>query len=187
MDINLMIVDDEPEIVQMLSRHFRFLGYSVDTASDGMEALEKMTNTKTDIVISDIMMPRMDGVELCGAIRKDYPMTRVIMITGYVTLANALACCRRGAETCIFKPLEDLSEVELAVENAVEKIQHWLNIFAKLSDLPHSDISNENIKETISKSLHSQTSNLKRTNKKRATSNKLDENNTKTTDIERKG
>lgn len=139
MNINLMIVDDEQEIVEMLSRHFRFLGYHVYTANDGIEALEKMAITKTDIVISDIMMPRMDGVELCAAIRKDYPMIRVIMITGYVTLANALACCRRGAETCIFKPLEDLSEVELAVSQAVEKIQHWLNIFARLSDTENKE------------------------------------------------
>ena len=132
MPVNLLVVDDELEIREMLSRHFRFLGYDVDTAENGQDALDKMAERKTDIVISDIRMPVMDGPELCKRIRLDFPMTRVIMITGYVTLENALACLRRGADTCVFKPLEDMTELEQAVNRSVEMIQTWMK---KLTEL----------------------------------------------------
>lgn len=125
MKARLLIVDDETEICEMLSRHFRYLGFQVDTASDGIEAMEKLAQVRTEVVISDIVMPGMDGVELLRAIRQQYPMIHTIMITGYVTLENALACMRHGADICIFKPLEDLNELEEAVEFAVGRLKRW--------------------------------------------------------------
>ena len=125
MNARLLIVDDEPEICEMLSRHFRYIGFHVDTASDGIEALEKLAKARTEVIISDIVMPQMDGVELLRTIRQQYPMIHTIMITGYVTLENALACMRHGADTCVFKPLEDLTELEEAVEFAVGRLKRW--------------------------------------------------------------
>lgn len=125
MKARLLIVDNEPEIREMLSRHFRYLGFKVDVASDGVDALEKLTKDRTEVIISDIVMPRMDGVELLKIVRNEYPMIHTIMITGYVTLENALACMRYGADTCIFKPLEDLTELEEAVEVAVRWLKRW--------------------------------------------------------------
>ena len=135
MEIKLLIADDEKDIRDMLSRHFRYLGYHVLTAAHGKEALDIMACEKVDIVISDIMMPVMDGAELCSHIRRDYPITRIIMITGYVSLDNALSCLRRGADTCIFKPLEDLTELEKAVERSVETLQRWVNILKQLTTM----------------------------------------------------
>ena len=74
MKARLLIVDDEIEICEMLSRHFRYLGFHVDTASDGIEALEKLAKARTEVVISDIVMPQMDGVELLRTIRQQYRM-----------------------------------------------------------------------------------------------------------------
>jgi CheY-like chemotaxis protein len=133
MNAQLLVVDDELEIRDMLSRHFRYLGYDVRTAEDGADALAALEANKTDVVISDILMPNMDGIELLRAIRQQYPMVRVIMITGYVTMENVLACMRQGAETCIFKPIEDLSELEKAVGRAVEDIRNWLQILGALA------------------------------------------------------
>lgn len=132
MNVHILIVDDEEEIREMLSRHFRYLGYSVSTAGNGKEALEELSKTKIDIVISDISMPEMDGVALLRIMRTDYPTIRPIMITGYVTLENALSCLRYGAETCVFKPLEDLSELEEAVTQVVRRIQRWHKILGDL-------------------------------------------------------
>ena len=66
---NILIVDDEVEIQQMLARHFTYLGYAVVTASNGVEALQKLGKQKFDILISDIMMPEMTGVELLRQVR----------------------------------------------------------------------------------------------------------------------
>ncbi len=130
--MHLLIVDDEADIREMLSRNFRYLGYSVDTAANGKEALEVLGRVKVDILISDIMMPEMNGVDLLRAVRNDYPMVRSIMITGYVTLENALACLRFGADYCIFKPLTDLRELESAVEESAQKIRYWLTVMREL-------------------------------------------------------
>lgn len=132
MSARLLIVDDETEIREMLSRHFRLHGFEVDLAGDGEAALAVMADKRIDIVISDILMPGIDGVSLLRAMRKQYPMVRAIMITGYVTLENALACMRQGAETCVFKPLDDLSELDEAVDRALEGLRRWQD---KLRDL----------------------------------------------------
>jgi len=132
MSARLLIVDDEVEIREMLSRHYRLMGYEVDLAANGRDALEVLAAKRIDVVISDIMMPEMNGVDLLKAIREQYPMLRVIMITGYVTLDNALACMRHQADTCVFKPLDDLSELDSAVGLALDGLRQWQQ---KLRDL----------------------------------------------------
>ncbi|MGB0680382.1 MAG: response regulator [Polyangiales bacterium] len=132
---SLLVVDDEAEIRSLLQRHFRYLGWQVEVAEDGLAALDVLAIQRTDIVISDVRMPRMDGVTLLENIRRDYPMIRVIMITGYVNQESILACMRQGAETCVFKPLEDLIQLEEAVDNAMKTIKHWWVILADLQSM----------------------------------------------------
>lgn len=132
MKASLLIVDDEREIRDALARHFRFLDYDIDTAENGRVALENMALKKYDVVISDIVMPELDGVALLRAVRHDYPMVRVIMITGYVTQEHVMACLRHSAEACIFKPWHDLREIETAVHDAVARIQDWKNKMRQL-------------------------------------------------------
>ncbi len=132
MKVSLLIVDDEIKITQMLQRHFQFLGFDVHIASDGIEALKVLEQHHIHIVVSDIMMPNMNGVQLLAEIREHYPMIQVIMITGYVTINNALSTMREGARTCIFKPLEDLTLLEDAVNNAVKHVKQWIDILDEL-------------------------------------------------------
>lgn len=122
---HVLIVDDEAEIRKALVAYFRTRGYDVDAAEDGTAALDVLAVKRTDVLISDIVMPRMDGVELLRQVRQQYPMTRVIMITGHVTLENALACMRHGADTCVFKPFEELGELREAVERSVASLERW--------------------------------------------------------------
>lgn len=131
----LLIVDDEQEIREMLSRHFRMMDYDVALACNGREALEVLAKTRTDVVISDIRMPEMDGVALLREVRNQYPMTHVIMITGYVTIENALTCMRKQADTCVFKPLTDLSELEEAVEAGMAALARWNRKFRELQGM----------------------------------------------------
>ena len=135
MKVRILVVDDEQEIREMVQRHFRFLGFHVDTAENGLDALRIMQGKRYDIVISDIMMPEMLGTDMLREIRKQYPMTHVIMVTGYVTLDNALTCMRLGADTLILKPLEDLGELEAAVERSVAAVARWLNLLKKLQEM----------------------------------------------------
>ena len=131
----LLVVDDESELREMLARHFRLLDYFVELAGNGREALEVLARTRIDVVISDIRMPEMDGVALLREVRRQYPMVRVIMITGYVTLENALACMRNQADTCVFKPLQDMTELEEAVNGAMESLARWNRKFRELQGM----------------------------------------------------
>ncbi len=135
----LLVVDDEAELREMLVRHFRLMGYSAEQAGNGCEALEVLARCRIDVVISDIRMPEMDGVALLREVRRQYPMIRVIMITGYVTLENALACMRNQADTCIFKPIQDMAELEQAVESALESLARWNRKFRELQGMKPTD------------------------------------------------
>lgn len=135
MNESLLIVDDEPEIRIALARRYSLRGLSVEVADSGKTALELLARKPFQVVISDIKMPKIDGIELLRKIRNEYPMTRVIMMTGYVTLENGLACLRHGADTCIFKPFEDLSEMDTAVHNALAYLDHWERKLLELKGL----------------------------------------------------
>ena len=125
MSKDILIVDDEKPIRDSIARHYRLKGYEVDTAENGLDALDKLSQDSYKAVVTDIRMPEMDGVELLGRVRDECPLTRCIVITGYVTLGNALAAIRQGADACIFKPIEDMQELDMAVEHAIKSITDW--------------------------------------------------------------
>jgi len=129
--IKILAVDDEAEITESIKRHLRFLGYEVETASSGAEALERLQEKNFHVVVTDLVMPEMNGIELLKQIRADHPMTQVIAITGYVTLGKALACLRHGAEALVLKPL-DMTALEKAVLDASAKIQNWMYVLKDL-------------------------------------------------------
>jgi YesN/AraC family two-component response regulator len=139
MSFNVLIVDDEEEIRDMLGRHFRLLGYEILKARNGKEALQILSENRIEAVITDIIMPEMDGIELLQRLKEDHPMIRIIVMTGYVTLENALACMRHGAETIIFKPLEDLTEMEDALNQIVEKMKSWQTKLRQLRGMKNSN------------------------------------------------
>ncbi len=121
----LMIVDDEQSVRKGLKGYFSVRGFEIHEAGDGMEALDILSEKRVDLIISDILMPRMNGVELLCEVRKQYPMIRVIMITGQVKLEYALTCMRKGADDCIFKPISDMKELDDAVKESYHKLKRW--------------------------------------------------------------
>ena len=131
----ILIVDDELEIRNLLTRHFTFEDYSILEAADGREALDILENNKVDVVISDIVMPRMSGVEMLEIISTEYPMIRTVMMTGYVTQTHLLKCMQFHAETVIYKPINDLQEIEDAVNNAFLSLNRWKNKLKILKEM----------------------------------------------------
>lgn len=116
----ILAIDDEVGIRELLRSELTRQGYAVDTASNGEEAIEKVKIEKFDIIISDIKMPKMDGIETLAAIKKISPETEVIMITGYATVENAVRAMKEGAYDFIQKPF-NLDELSILIEKALEK------------------------------------------------------------------
>lgn len=130
---SILIVDDEEQIRKSLAMHFRLRGYTVETAANGKEALEILANTRIFVVITDLRMPVMEGIDLLRHIKQDYPLIRSIVMTGYVTLDNALSCMRLGADAFVLKPIIDFTELDEAVTRALSGVQRWVEMLGKLT------------------------------------------------------
>lgn len=101
--MNILVVDDDPEIVSFLKRGLIYEGYSVDTAGDGTEALARAREMEPDLVILDIMMPGIDGVEVSKRLRQasDVP---ILMLTAKGTVADKITGLDSGADDYLVKP-----------------------------------------------------------------------------------
>src|SRR3989339_88630 len=120
--IRLLIIDDEQGIRDLLSYELTSRGYEVVTANDGLEALEKIKADHFHIVISDVKMPRMGGLETLEAIKKMGLGIEVIMTTGFGSVDTAVDCMKKGAYDFIMKPY-NLDELTYLIEKAYEKLK----------------------------------------------------------------
>lgn len=103
---SILLVDDDPGIRESMQAILMLQGYHVDLAASGSEALELCADSYYDVVLMDIMMPGMDGVETLRQIKQRYPGIRVIMITGMEGGAEGERALAEGAEALFRKPLD---------------------------------------------------------------------------------
>ena len=101
----ILVVDDDPEILGMIRRGLTYEGYAVDTAADGMEALQKAVDQQPDLVILDVMMPRLDGTEVARRLRKATAVP-ILMLTAKGTVADKVAGLDSGADDYLVKPFD---------------------------------------------------------------------------------
>src|SRR4026207_1523361 len=101
----ILIVDDEPGIRQSLKGVFEDEGFATESVSSGEECLKKIAQSAFDLVLLDIWLPGIDGLETLRRLRELSPSTRVIMISGHATIATAVAATKLGAYDFIEKPL----------------------------------------------------------------------------------
>lgn len=116
----ILVVDDEPLIREILVRKLSDTGYKVTQADNAITALEIMAEKPFPLVLSDIMMPRMDGLEFLKRLKLHYPDTAVVMITAVSNVNIAIEALREGAFDYILKPF-NLEEIVLSLRNAQEK------------------------------------------------------------------
>ncbi|MFZ0391160.1 MAG: sigma-54 dependent transcriptional regulator [Calditrichia bacterium] len=119
MAIRILIVDDEPTIRETLSVVLNEEGYNAETAANGQEALEKLTENNFDLVITDLKMPEIGGIELLEKIKQKAPRTSVMIITAYATVESAIQALRLGAYDYMIKPLE-FDDVILRIQRLIE-------------------------------------------------------------------
>jgi two-component system nitrogen regulation response regulator NtrX len=116
----ILIIDDEQAIRDTLKDILTYEGYTVDTAKNGKEGVETLTNNLYDAVLSDIKMPGMDGMEFLSKAIEISPDTPVIMISGHGTIELAVEAVRKGAYDFIAKP-PDLNRLLITIKNAIDK------------------------------------------------------------------
>jgi DNA-binding NtrC family response regulator len=121
---HILVIDDEPDVLNMIERVLKLEDYIVTTAINGKQALEKLHETPFDLVITDIRMPGMDGLELIRQIRAFNPLIEVIVLSGYATLENAIEALKEGgAFYFVMKPLNDIDSFYHIISQALQKRQ----------------------------------------------------------------
>lgn len=101
----ILVIDDEKSIRNTLKEILEYEGHEVQDAPDGLEGLKKIEAEKFDIILSDIKMPKMDGMELLDKILELQNDTPIIMISGHGTIETAVEAIKKGAYDFIAKPL----------------------------------------------------------------------------------
>ncbi|MBT8369869.1 MAG: response regulator, partial [Deltaproteobacteria bacterium] len=133
MEKSILLVDDEEGIRKVLSIVLADMGFRVHTASSGAEALQIFKDIRPPIVLTDIKMPEMDGLELLRAVKKVSPDTEVIMITGHGDMDLAIKSVKYEATDFVTKPIND-EVLEIAIKRAQERI----SMRQKLYDYTHN-------------------------------------------------
>jgi two-component system response regulator PilR (NtrC family) len=119
---NLLVVDDEQGMRQLLSLVFGRAGHQVRVAENGRRALELLREDPADLIISDVKMPDMDGIQLLRGVREFLPEAAVVMMTAFATVETAREAFKLGADDFIQKPF-DVDELKLIVEKALERLR----------------------------------------------------------------
>lgn len=117
---NILIIDDEPPIRRALKDVLEFEKYVVEDAADGLEGLVKIKQKRFDVILLDVKMPKMDGMEALDRIQEITPETPVVMISGHGTIETAVEAVKKGAFDFIAKPL-DLNRLLITIRNALDK------------------------------------------------------------------
>ena len=117
----ILLADDEESIRNLMRMTLELDGYEVSMAEDGLKALEIFEREKPELVLLDVKMPGMSGIEVLGQIRAKAPDTEVIMITGHGDMDMAVECLRREASNFLTKPISE-ELLSLSLKRAMEKI-----------------------------------------------------------------
>ena len=122
MERTVLIVDDDPHVREVMHQIFLSNGHKCTLAGDGREGLEVFQNTHPPLVVTDIKMPGMDGVELLRAVREADQDAAVIVLTGAADMKTAIECLRLGAYDFILKPV-NIEELLIAADRALERLR----------------------------------------------------------------
>ncbi|MDP4130010.1 MAG: sigma-54 dependent transcriptional regulator [Bacteroidota bacterium] len=117
---NILIIDDEKAIRKTLSEILSYEGYKIDESGDGEEGFRKFKEKEYDVILCDIKMPRMDGIEFLEKAKESNPDIPIIMISGHGTIETAVEAVKKGAYDYISKP-PDLNRLLITIRNAMDK------------------------------------------------------------------
>lgn len=123
---NILVVDDSQELTTVIADFLEMFGYSVSTAGDGVDALDQLDTRNTNIIVSDINMPRMDGLSLMTEVKRRYPDLPVVIITGFSVSEARKIAIEQGADAFVAKPfhLRELKEVIDSVCDRPQVTEH---------------------------------------------------------------
>jgi DNA-binding NtrC family response regulator len=153
---NILIIDDEKAIRKTLGEILSYEGYKIDEAGDGEEGLKKFKDKEYDVILCDIKMPKIDGIEFLEKAKESNPDIPIIMISGHGNIDTAVEAVKKGAYDFISKP-PDLNRLLITIRNAMDKTSLVAETkvlkrrISKVQEMVGVSLPIEKIKETIDK------------------------------------
>ena len=118
-NVNILVVEDDKNLTEIFKDYLTHIGYSVEEANDGLEGLDKFRKGAFQLVLSDLKMPRMGGVELLKHIKQLDPQALVLILTGYGSIGSAIEAISNGAYDYLTKPVK-LQELGATIRRALK-------------------------------------------------------------------
>lgn len=116
----ILIVDDESDLRSLLAHELANIGYDIQEASDGAEAIELLKQHRFDLALLDILMPGVNGIQVLKYIHDHIPTTKAIMLTGYADLKHAMEAKEYGAKDFIGKPYK-IDDITITIERLLKE------------------------------------------------------------------
>jgi len=116
----VLLVDDEEEFINTLGQRLSARNLKVTTSTSGPDAIDKVDRQDFDVIVLDLAMPGMDGLEVLKRIKTDHPDAEIIMLTGHGSVESGIAAMKLGAEDFLEKPV-DMSELLVKIQEATKK------------------------------------------------------------------
>ncbi len=151
----ILVVDDSPTTLEVVERNLTAEGYRVFTCTGVAEAIEVLEGTPVDLVITDLKMPKVSGLELVRHVRENFKDTEVMMFTGYPSIQGAVEAVKTGAEEYLAIPFTD-EELLSAVRRALEKLRirrYGWSISAQAPPAPHGLIGESEAMRKVSRAI----------------------------------
>jgi len=120
--VRVLVVDDDPAIRELLKNFLESVGHEVETAASGVEALERFVNTRYNLLLLDLYMPGIDGLEVLRHVKSANPACEVVIITAYGSLPTAVQALNMGAYSYVNKPF-DMIELDRLIARVKELVE----------------------------------------------------------------
>lgn len=149
---NILLIDDDNEIREWLELDLGFSGYNVATAKDGAEGLQKALNADYDLIISDVMMPKIDGFTLCQNIRKVKPNVPIILLTAKGTITDKVMGFDSGANDYLVKPF-DIQELLVRMRALLRRNEPPKTVVSETLEIGEIKLNPDSLEAIISSKI----------------------------------
>lgn len=122
---NILVVDYDKNILEEIKKNFELEGFMVDICNNSLEALKKFEMNKYHIVVTEIDMEMMNGIELLKKIKEIDPLTEVIIMTEHSSMERIFKCLEAGASDYVLKPFKSLDYLHEVVNYSIKKLERW--------------------------------------------------------------
>jgi len=129
----ILHVDDDRLMTEIVRERLEPYGYRVIPVNDPSSIIDVLVRNNCRVVLLDVQMPQANGLEVLTQIKQYDGGVLVIMLTGLVSMTSVLESMRRGAEACLFKPLNDVAQLLKTLDAAFQKIDHWWDTLQDLT------------------------------------------------------